>query len=61
MSTIITASELSKEIWEIIENIALDYPEEDRERLKAVFLGGLGAYVFNGPNKKNKKKGKKHE
>jgi len=57
MSTIITASELSKEIWEIIENIALDYPEEDRERLKAVFLGGLGAYVFNGPEKKKKKKG----
>ena len=61
MSTIITASELSKEIWEIIENIALDYPEEDRERLKPVLLGGLGAYVFNGPKKKNKKKGKKHE
>jgi len=60
MSTIITASELSKEIWEIIENIALDYPEEDRERLKAVLLGGLGAYVFNGPKKK-KKRGKKHE
>jgi len=56
MSTIITASELSKEIWEIIENIALDYPEEDRERLKAVLLGGLGAYVFNGTEKKKKKK-----
>jgi hypothetical protein len=57
MSTIITASELSKEIWEIIENIALEYPEEDRERLKGVFLCGLGAYMFNGQEKKKKKKG----
>jgi hypothetical protein len=27
----------------------LQYPEEDRERLKAVMLGSLGMAMFKGP------------
>jgi hypothetical protein len=32
-----------------MNDVASEYPEEDRERLKAVMLGHLGMAMFNGP------------
>ena len=47
--TIITPQKMAEDILKIMNNVALDYPEEDRERLKAVMLGHLGMAMFNGP------------
>lgn len=51
--TIITPQKMAKDILKIMNNVALDYPEEDRERLKAVMLGHLGMAMFNGPVETN--------
>ena len=48
-ATPIPAKDVAKQIWEIMEKVALEYPEEEREELKAVMLGQLGMALFNGP------------
>ena len=45
----IPAVEAAQEILKIMEEVALDYPEEEREELKAVMLGQLGLAMFNRP------------
>jgi len=50
---IITPKEMVDGILEIMEDVAADYPEEDRERLKAVMLDQFGIAMFNGPKEKN--------
>lgn len=45
----IPAAQVAQEILKIMEEVALDYPEEERERLKAVMLGQLGLALFNRP------------
>ena len=47
--TIITPQKMSADVLKIMNDIAAEYPEEDRERLKAVMLGHLGMAMFNGP------------
>jgi len=47
--TIITPQKMAEDILKIMNDVASDYPEEDRERLKAVMLGQLGMAMFNGP------------
>jgi hypothetical protein len=47
--TIITAQKMAEDILKIMNDVASEYPEEDRERLKAVMLGQLGMAMFNGP------------
>ena len=44
----IPISQMANDILKIIEEVALDYPEE-REELKAVMLGQLGLAMFNRP------------
>ncbi len=46
---IITKGEMVASIWKIIEDIANEYPEEEREELKAMMLGQLGMAMFKGP------------
>ena len=50
----ITANEMAQSVWQIIEDVANEYPEEEREELKAVMLGQLGMALFNGPIEKEK-------
>ena len=45
----IPAVQVVQEILKIMEEVALDYPEEEREELKAVMLGQLGLAMFNRP------------
>ena len=45
----IPAVEVAQEILKIMEEVALDYPEEEREELKTVMLGQLGLALFNRP------------
>ena len=45
----IPAKDVATFILKIIEDVANEYPEEDREDLKAVMLGQLGMAMFNGP------------
>jgi hypothetical protein len=45
----IPAKDVAASIWKIIEDVANEYPEEEREELKAVMLGQLGMAMFNGP------------
>ena len=47
--TIITPQKMAEDILKIMNDVASEYPEEDRERLKAVMLGHLGMAMFNGP------------
>jgi len=47
--TIITPQKMAEDILKIMNDVASEYPEEDRERLKAVMLGQLGMAMFNGP------------
>ena len=49
MATIIPAKDVATFILKIIEDVANEYPEEDREDLKAVMLGQLGMAMFNAP------------
>ena len=50
---IITSKEMINGILEIMEDVAADYHEDDRERLKAVMLNQLGIEIFNGLKDKN--------
>ena len=45
----IPAKDVAASIWKIIQDIANEYPEEEREELKAVMLGQLGMAMFNKP------------
>jgi hypothetical protein len=45
----IPAKDVAASIWKIIEDVANEYPEEEREELKAVMLGQLSMAMFNGP------------
>jgi hypothetical protein len=45
----IPAKDVATQIWKIIEDVANEYPEEEREELKAVMLGQLGMAMFNKP------------
>ena len=47
--SIITSKEMVDSIIKIMDEIAAEYPEEDREKLKTVMLGQLGMAMFNGP------------
>ena len=49
MATIIPAKDVATSILKIIEDVANEYPEEEREELKAVILGQFGMAMFNGP------------
>jgi hypothetical protein len=40
---------MAEDILKIMNDVASEFPEEDRERLKAVMLGQLGMAMFNGP------------
>ena len=53
MATIIPAKDVATFILKIIEDVANEYPEEEREELKSVMLGQLGMAMFNGPEEKN--------
>lgn len=45
----IPAKDVAASIMKIMDDVASEYPEEDREELKAVMLGSLGMALFNGP------------
>jgi hypothetical protein len=45
----ITPQKMAQDILKIMNDVASEFPEEDRERLKAVMLGHLGMAMFNGP------------
>jgi hypothetical protein len=45
----ITPQKMAQDILKIMNDVASEFPEEDRERLKAVMLGQLGMAMFNGP------------
>ena len=47
--SIITPTEMANSIMKIMDEVALEYPEEEREELKAVMLGQLGMAMFNVP------------
>jgi hypothetical protein len=51
----IPAKEVAASIMKIMDEVANEYPEEEREKLKAVMLGSLGMALFNGPVEKEKK------
>jgi hypothetical protein len=50
----IPAKEVAAIIIKIMDEVASEYPEEEREELKAVMLGSLGMALFNGPVDKEK-------
>ena len=45
----IPAKEVAASIMKIMDEVASEYPEEEREELKAVMLGQLGMAMFNRP------------
>ena len=45
----IPAKDVATFILKIIEDVANEYPEEEREELKSIMLGQLGMAMFNGP------------
>jgi hypothetical protein len=55
MNTIIPAKEIAASILKIMEEAVSKYPEKDRVKLKAIMLGELGFFMFNGPKEKEKK------
>jgi hypothetical protein len=55
----ITPQKMAQDILKIMDDVALQYPEEDRERLKAVMLGSLGMAMFKGPVEIEKSEEKK--
>jgi hypothetical protein len=50
----IPAKDVAASIMKIMDEVASEYPEEEREELKAVMLGSLGMALFNGPIEKEK-------
>ncbi len=57
--SIITPQKMAQDILKIMDDVAFQYPEEDRERLKAVMLGSLGMAMFKGPVEIEKSEEKK--
>ncbi len=57
--TAITPQKMAQDILKIMDDVAFQYPEEDRERLKAVMLGSLGMAMFKGPVEIEKSEEKK--
>ena len=57
--TAIKPQKMAQDILKIMDDVALQYPEEDRERLKAVMLGSLGMAMFKGPVEIEKSEEKK--
>ena len=57
--TAITPQKMAQDILKIMDDVALKYPEEDRERLKEVMLGSLGMAMFKGPVEINQSEEKK--
>lgn len=57
--TAITPQKMAQDILKIMDDVALQYPEEDRERLKEVMLGSLGMAMFKGPVEINHSEEKK--
>ena len=57
--SIITPQKMAQDILKIMDDVALKYPEEDRERLKEVMLGSLGMAMFKGPVEIEKSEEKK--
>jgi hypothetical protein len=53
----IPAKDVAASIMKIMDEVAGEYPEEEREELKAVMLGSLGMALFNGPIEKEKTNG----
>ena len=53
MNKPIPANEMAQSIMKIMEEVVLEYPEEEREELKTVLLGQLGMALFNGPKEKS--------
>jgi hypothetical protein len=53
MNKPITVKEMAASVLKIMDDVASQYPEEERERLKAVMLGQLGMAMFNGPVETN--------
>jgi len=51
--SIITPQQMAQDVLKIMDDVAAGFPEEDRERLKAVMLGHLGMAMFNGPAESN--------
>ena len=47
----IPAKEVAASIMKIMDEVAEEYPEEEREKLKAFMLGQLGMALFNSPLK----------
>jgi hypothetical protein len=45
----IPAKDVAASIMKIMDEVASEYPEEEREELKAIMLGSLGMALFNGP------------
>lgn len=45
----IPAKDVAASIMKIMDEVASEYPEEERAELKAVMLGSLGMALFNGP------------
>ena len=48
-ATPIPAKDVAASIMKIMDEVASEYPEEERAELKAVMLGSLGMALFNGP------------
>ena len=53
----IPAKDVAASIMKIMDDVASEYPAEEREELKAVMLGSLGMALFNGPVEKEKNNG----
>jgi hypothetical protein len=45
----IPAKDVAASIMKLMDDVLLQYPEEERGELKAVMLGQLGMALFNGP------------
>jgi len=52
--SIITPQQMAQDVLKIMDDVAAGFPEEDRERLKAVMLGHWGMALFNGLVESNK-------
>ena len=47
--SLITPQKMAEDILKMMNDVASEYPKEEREELKAVLLGQLGLALFNGP------------
>jgi hypothetical protein len=50
----IPAKDVAASIMKIMDDVVNEYPEEERQELKAVLLGQLGMAMFNGPVEEKK-------